>query len=193
MANADTATGLRPVRYLNGSPYNGQARKYFIPATDTTSSYFIGTLVKPAGSADADGVMAVTGNVATGNAVLGPIVSVELITRESSIYRENSTARYVYVADDPNIIFEAQDNAGATPVAADVGNTADLATLTGGSTISGFSTTEIDWSTITAAGDGTEDVLIMGLSRRPDNTIGDNAKWEVRLNNHFYTDAAAGA
>ena len=33
----------------------------------------------------------------------------------------------------------------------------------------------------------------MGLHRRPDNEIGANADWMVRLNNHFYTDASAGA
>jgi len=193
MANADNAFGLKPVRYLNGAAYNGQCRKYYIPATDTTSAYYVGGLVKPAGSADADGIMSVTGNVSTGDAVLGVIVAVEPVTRESTVYRANSTERYVFVADDPNIIFAIQDDASATLAAANVGNTADLTGFTSGSTASGLSSMEISASTATASGDGTEDVLIMGLHRTVDNSIGDNAVWEVRLNNHFYVDAQAGA
>lgn len=191
MANSDVPFGLKPVRYLNGAPYNGQARRYYIPSSDTTSAYYIGTLVKPAGSADADGVMTVTGNVSTGNAVLGPIVAVEPVTNQSKIYRENSTARYVWVADDPNIIFHVQDDASATLAATNVGNSADLTGFTSGSTASGLSSTEISAISATA-GDGTEDVLILGLARLPDNTIGNNAIWEVRLNNHFYVDGQAG-
>lgn len=193
MANPDVAFGLQPVRYLNGAPYNGQARRYYIPSSDTTSAYYVGGLVKPAGSADADGVMSVTGNVSTGNAVLGAIVAVEPVTRDSTIYRENSTERYVWVADDPNLIFIVQDDASATLAAANVGNTADLTGFTSGSTASGLSSMEISATSATASGDGTEDVLIIGLHRTPDNTIGNNAVWEVRLNNHFFVDAQAGA
>lgn len=193
MANPDVAFGLKPVRYLSGAAYTGSTRRYFIPATDTTSAYYVGGLVKLAGSADADGVPTVTGNITTGDAVIGPIVSVEPITRESTIYRENSTARYVNVADDPNLVFIVQDDAAATLAATNVGNTADLTGLTSGSTASGLSSTEISAATATATGDGTEDVFIIGLHRTPDNTIGDNAVWEVRLNNHSFVDGFAGA
>lgn len=193
MANADTPMGLVPVGNLSGSPFNGQLTRYYIPSTDTTSAYYVGTLVKPAGSADADGVMTVTGNCSTGDAVLGPIVAVESITHLSTIYRENSTSRYVWVADDPDTLFAVQDDAAATPTAAIVGNAADLTGFTSGSTASGRSSTEISMASVTASGDGTEDVIIRGLLRSPDNTIGDNAVWIVRLNNHFYTDASAGA
>lgn len=194
MANADIAFGFKPVRYLNGAPYNGQARRYYIPSGDTTAAYYVGTLMKPAGSADADGVMSVTGVAATGDATLGPIVAVEPITRESTIYRANSTERYVWIADDPNIIFEAQeDSVGGALAATNVGNSADIIGFTAGSTATGLSGMEIDSNTATDTGDGTEDVLILGLARRPDNVIGANAVWEVRLNNHFYVDAQAGA
>lgn len=193
MANADTPFGLRPVRYLSGAPYNGACNRYYIPSTDSDGPNYIGQLVKPAGSADADGVMTVTGNVSTGNAVLGPIVAVEPITRSSNIYREDDTARYVWVADDPDLLFAVQDDAAATPTAGIVGNAADLTGLTSGSTASGLSSTEISMATVTSSGDGTEDVIIMGLYNTPDNTIGNNAKWLVRLNNHFFTDASTGA
>lgn len=193
MANADTPMGLVPIGSLNGASFSGRVSKYYIPSTDTTSAYYIGGLVKPAGSADADGIMSVTGNVSTGDAVLGPIVAVDSVTRESTIYRENSTERYVWVADDPDTLFMVQDDAASTPTAAIVGNAADLTGFTSGSTATGLSSTEISMASVTASGDGTEDVIIVGLVRKADNVIGDNAKWAVRLNNHFFTDASAGA
>lgn len=193
MANSDNAKGLRPVRYQGGAAYTGAANRYYVPASDGTAIY-LGGLVKPAGSADASGVMSVTGNVSTGNAVLGVVVGVEPVTAESTIYRVASTERYVLVADDPNLVFEIQDDSdGGDLAAANVGNTADLTGFTSGSTASGASSIEIDSSTATASGDGTEDVLILGLVQSGDNEIGTNAKWLVRLNNHFMVDAQAGA
>jgi hypothetical protein len=193
MPNTDTPRGLEPQRYISGSPYCGDANRYYIPASDSTAIY-IGSLVKPAGSADADGVMSVTGNVSTGDAVVGVVVGFELVTRDSTIYREASTERYALVADNPNILFAVQDDSvGGDLAAANVGNTADLTGFTSGSTSTGLSSIEIDSNTATASGDGTEDVLIWGLNRVPDNEIGTNAQWLVRLNNHFLVDGVAGA
>jgi hypothetical protein len=193
MANTDTPMGLRPLRHLSGAPYNGAANRYYVPASDDTAIY-VGGLVKAGGSSDADGVMSVTGNVSTGNAVIGVVVGVEPVTHESTNYRVASTERYVLVADDPSLLFECQDDSdGGALAAANVGNTADLTGFTSGSTASGRSSIEIDASTATASGDGTEDVLIVGLAKRPDNEIGTNAVWEVRLNNHFFVDGVAGA
>lgn len=193
MANTDAATGLKPVGGLNGAPFSGRVSRYYVPASDGTAIY-VGGLVKPAGSADANGVMSVTGNVATGDSVMGVVVSVEPVTRASEVYRAASTARYVLVADDPNTLFEIQeDSVGAALAAANVGNSADLTGITGGATATGLSSMEIDSSTATASGDGTEDVLLLGLSQRVDNEFGDFAKWVVRLNNHFAIDGQAGA
>lgn len=193
MANSDAPRGLSPVRDVSGAPYSGSVNRYYVPSSDATAIY-IGSLVKPAGSADADGIMSVTGNVSTGDAVLGAVVGVEPVTADSKIYREASTERYVFVADDPNALFEVQeDSDGAALAAANVGNTADLTGLTSGATPTGLSSIEIDSSTATASGDGTEDVLIIGLSRKQKNEIGTNANWLVRLNNHFFVDGQAGA
>lgn len=200
MANADAASGLRPAMYQGGAAYTGAANRYYIPATDTDAAVYIGGLVKFAGSADADGVPSVTGNVATADSVVGVVVGVDPVEgagangRDSTTYRANSTERYVWVADDPNLLFEVQeDSVGAALAATAVGNVADLASFTSGSTTTGLSSIEIDSSTATASGDGTEDVLIVRLVNRPDNVIGDNAKWLVRLNNHAFVDGNTGA
>ena len=198
MANADTPRGLQPRRYLNGAPWNGQANKYYVAAGDGTAIY-VGGLVKPAGAADADGIMSVTGNVSTGNSVLGVVIAVDPVLgagangRSSTLYRAASTERYVYVVDDPNVLFAVQDNAAATLTSTVIGNSADLTGFTSGDTATGLSAIEISAATVTASGDGTEDVLIVGLDVRPDNAFGDWADYLVRLNNHFYIDGAAGA
>ena len=151
MANSDAATGLKPVGHTSGAPFSGRLRRCYVAAGDSTAIY-VGGLVKPSGSADANGVMGVTGNVATGDAVLGVVVSVEPVTRSSTVYREASTERYVMVADDPDTLFEVQeDSVGGALAATNAGNTADLIAFTSGSTFTGRSTIEIDSSTATAS------------------------------------------
>lgn len=199
MANTDNAFGLKPVGDMSGSPYNGAITKFHVPASDGTA-IFIGGLVKPAGSADAEGIMSVTGNVATGDAVIGVVVGVDAMLgagangRDSTTHRAASTERYVYAATDPNALFEVQsDGVGGALVAGDIGNSADLTGFTAGSTIFGTSTIEIDTSTATASGDGTQDVVILGVVPRADNELSTNVKCYVRLNNHYLVDAQAGA
>jgi hypothetical protein len=192
MANSDAPSGLRPLRYLSGSPYNGATNRYFVPATDATAIY-IGGLVKLAGSSDANGVATVTGDVSSGNPIVGVVVSVEPETSHSTIYRVASTARYVNVADDPNLVFEVQeDSTGGNIAVTSVGATCTLAGFTTGSTVTGLSAIELDSSEVSATSDTDDDVRIVGLVQRVDNAIGTNAKWLVRLNVHQYVNAAVG-
>ena len=189
MANVDAPFGLRPVRYVSGAPYNGAANRYYIPATDTDAAVYIGGLVKMTGASDSDGIPVVTGNVATNDAVVGVVVGVEPVTDDSTLYRANSTARYVYVADDPNLLFEVQEDGTMTDP---VGGTAQLTGFTSGSTVTGRSSIEIDSSELSETGDTDDDVQIIRLAQRPDNAKGANAVWEVRLNNHQLINAATG-
>ena len=193
MANADAAFGLRPVRYVSGAPYNGAANKYYIPASDTTTAVYIGSLVKLAGGADANGIPTVTGNVATSNPVVGVVVGVVPETADSLRYRANSTARYVWVADDPNLLFEVQeDSDGGALAATAAGATCQLTGFTSGSTTTGLSAIELDSSNVSETSDTDDDVRIIALVQRPDNAVGTNAKWLVRLNVHQYVQNAIG-
>lgn len=188
MANADIAFGFKPVAYLNGAAYNGQARKYYVPSTDGTALY-IGTPVKLAGSADADGVATVAA-ASSGDAILGPVVGVIPVTQESTIYRAASTARYVLVADDPQLIFEIQeDSVGGALAATSVGLNASW-TGSGGTAATGLSSVELDSST--AATTNTLDMQILGFVQRADNEIGTNAKVLVRLNDHQFINQTTG-
>jgi hypothetical protein len=190
MANKDTPRGLWPRKYLGGAAWDGRASLYYIPATDTDAAVYLGGLVKPAGGADANGVMSVTGNITTADVVIGVVVAFDPVMgagaaqNASTLHRVNSTERYCYVADDPMLLFSVQDDASATLDATDVGSAADLTGLTSGSATTGLSAIEISATTATT-GNANEDVLIMGLDRYPGNTMGDHADWLVRLLNHF--------
>lgn len=193
MANVDAPFGLRPIRYVSGAPYNGATNRYFVPATDTSAAVYVGGLVKLAGGADANGIPTVTGNVASGNPVVGVVVSVEPVTADSTMHRVNSTARYVNVADDPNLLFEVQeDSDGGALGAGAAGATCTLVGFTSGSAVTGRSAIEIDSSGLSETSDTDDDVRIIRLAQRPDNAIGANAVWEVRLNVHQYVNAAVG-
>jgi len=188
MPNANTPFGLRPVRHRNGVPYNGAATRYFVPASDSTA-LFLGDPVIIAGSADANGVPTVTRATAAGGAfILGSVVGVDPVEgagaggRDSTTYRAASTARYVYVADDPDLVFEIQEDAvGGAMAAADVGLNVDLVAGTG-STITGLSAFQADTST--KATTNTLQLRILGFKQAVDNEIGANAKILVAINLH---------
>lgn len=190
MANNDNARGLSLARSQGASAHTGGVNRYYVPATDATAIY-VGGLVKLAGSADAEGVPSVTGNVSAGDTVVGVVVATEAITQDSTTYRAASTERYVMVADDPNELFEIQEDSDGGALTADsVGLNASVTGATGGSTFTGRSTMELDSST--AATTATLDLSIHRLVRRGDNEIGNFAKWLVRLNNHQYKDQTTG-
>ena len=50
MANTSRIAGFKPVKHLNGSPYNGQANIYEVPAGEAVP-VFVGDLVKLSDSA----------------------------------------------------------------------------------------------------------------------------------------------
>jgi hypothetical protein len=179
MANVDRVNGLRPVKHLDGSPYNGAFNRYFVPATDNTA-IFIGDAVKSGGTADADGVPTVA-QAAAGDTLRGVVVGIEPETADSTIYRVASTARYVYVADSPDLVFEVQeDSGGAATALVDVGENADII-VASGNTTTGTSGMELDSSTHTAS---SAQLRILGFAQRPDNAQGTNAKLLVMINEH---------
>jgi hypothetical protein len=189
MANADAPRGLAPYGYRNGKPYTGAANKYHVPASDETA-LLINDPVKLAGSADATGRYATVTRAAAGDPILGVVVGIDAPLADSTIYRVASVATYVLIADDPDLIFEIQeDSAGGALTANSVGLNADLVAGTG-STFTGMSGFELDSSTADTT--ASLDFQIIGLSPREDNVLGTNAKWLVKPNNHARAAAATG-
>ncbi len=100
-------------------------------------------------------------------------------------YRAASTAMYCLVVDDPQVIFEVQeDSAGAALAVTAVGQGVDLVVGTG-NTSTGKSAMELDSSSATTSGQ----CKLMRLVNREDNELGDNAKWEVLIAEHQYLDS----
>lgn len=182
MANVDAAFGLIPVKYRDGRPYTGAYTRCYVPSTDGTALY-IGDPVQIAGSADADGVPTVTrATAAGGNYIYGVVVSVEPTTSASYPYRAASTAAYVHVASDPDLMFKIQeDSDGGALAATDVQLNADLVAGSG-STATGKSAFELDTST--KATTNTLQLRIHKLWEGVDNAIGTNAVWLVSINLH---------
>lgn len=178
MPNANVAFGLDPIAPKGGLV---QTTEYFVPASDSTA-LFAGDPVILAGGADGDGVSTVTrATAASAGRITGVVVGFRpdpLIVANG--YRAASTACYVLVCDDPEQVFEIQEDAvGGALAAADVGLNADLIAGTG-STVSKKSGFQLDTST--KAVTATLQLRILGFQRRADNEIGANAKVLVRIN-----------
>lgn len=190
MANVDTPFGLKPVKHLDGSPWNGKYNIYSISANDATAT-FVGDLVTMDGTADATGLYpGVKQTTADDDTIVGVAIGFgttpDLIANPDSLatrYRPASVLRYVAVVDDPTVIFEIQeDSAGGAIAITAVGNNADVV-VGSGSTTTGTSAMELDSSDVgTTAGD----LRIMRVVNRPDNALGTNCKWEVMINTHIY-------
>ena len=195
MANRDEYGGFKPVRHLNGMPWNGKARMYYIPATDATAT-FKGDAVKSAGSSDASGKyatvkQATAGSVNLRGVVIGfsdqPHIAVD-VTNLYRTYRPASTAMYCLVVDDPDVIFEIQEDNDTNDMDADmVGLSTGIAVSTG-NTSSGLSAMELD-SSDTASGSG--QCRILGVANKEDNVLGAYCKWNVLINLHELRTVAA--
>ena len=190
MANVDRPAGLKPVRYLNGTPWNGKARMYYIPVGDTVAT-FIHDAVKSAGSADATGKYPTVTRAAAGGNLRGvvigfsdqPYIAIDT-TNLNRLYRPASTAMYCLVVDDPNVIFEIQEDNADNDIDADmVGLNTDLV-FTAGSTSTGKSGMKLDSS---GTGTTSAQCRILGLSNKEDNALGTYAKWDVLINEHELT------
>jgi hypothetical protein len=190
MANVNAPFGLRPVRYLDGRPYNGAVEYYF--ATGATGAIRVGDPVVEAGSANTSEYMGwAPGTLPTctvaadgdGDPITGVCVGVLPETRDSTTYRVTSTDRIILVARGPDLVFEVQADAGGTALAAnDVGLHACLKV---GSTATDLSDWTLDTSD-TPANDPSNQVKILGFSKKPKNgEIGAYAVVEVLINNHM--------
>lgn len=179
MANEIIASGLKPVRMADGSPYNGACDMYSMPSTNGTALY-VNDPVKLAGSADAAGVATVT-HCAAGDTITGVVVGFQDAASMSLGYGAASTNRYPLVAHGQDILFEIQeDGVGGAIAAADIGLNADII-VAAGSSYTKKSGVMLDTSTKNTT--ATLALRITGLAQRPDNALSLNAKVLVTLNN----------
>jgi len=191
MANVNKPAGFIPVQYLNGAPWNGQARLYSIDK-DYTTALAIGDPVKSSGTSDANGVQGIVLGSTTGGlrgVIVGLGTAEGLIANPSNLditYRPGvATTKdwFAMVVDDPQVLFELQEESNGTQLtAAEIG----LNTISKSGTHNGFVSGWMLPSTTgaTAATTATLQLKLMGLVRRHNNAFGAYAKHLVQINVH---------
>lgn len=193
MANVDAARGFRPVRMLDGSPYTGNLRTFAIAVGNGTATYK-GDPVKLAGTGEIStidgGVYQDVVQAATGDVIVGVVVSVLPNTRDSLTYRAASTLRLVVCECGPNVLYEIQEGSSGTAFTAnDIGLNCNFV-VAAGSTVTGYSGVQLDNST--EATTNTLDVQLVDFVNTPDNAIGSSARWLVRINRNQWANQVAG-
>jgi len=201
MPNLNAPKGFSPVKYLNGAPWNGAVNVYYIPSTDALI-YSPGDAVKSLAQSDANGVPGVV--KAAGTDMLRGVIVACLVTPPNgpsllgtsldlavqNIPAAKTKAYYVLVADDPNVLFEIQDNGlsviAATSMSKNFTFTVANPTAPGQNSASVL----LNSSVGTAA---TLNLRLMGAVQRDDNDPSlVNAKWLVKLNMHELSSATVG-
>ena len=200
MANVNNPFGLKPTRFLSGAPYNGAGNVYYIPANDT-NEYSPGDYVKAAAVSDAFGTMGCIKALGTdtGRGVITAVfvsypysATVQGINLDLTVQNIPATklkAYYVFVADDPNILYEIVDDGLSTLTATAVNKNCSL-TVTNPSTPQQMSATVL--ATGTVATTSSLNFRIMGLIQRDDNTFGQYAHWLVKMNASDMVSGTAG-
>lgn len=192
MANVNKPSGFSPVSYLNGAPYNGKGRIYSIAAAYGTALY-IGDPVISSGTADSNGIAGIALGAATG-ALRGVILALgksygSLVDPSNleRIYRPASDPAvwYALVVDDPNVIFEVQEESNGTQIAAaEIGLNQISKVGTGNGFVSGWMIPSVTGAT--PATTATLQLRLLGLAQYPagTNAFGAYAKHLVQINVH---------
>lgn len=189
MANANTPRGLQPYSYRSGAPWGGAVRVYYVPVGNATALYLGDPVITVTNSSDGNGIQAVNIATAAGtNMILGAFMGrannagqlTIPVTQGQNVYLPAATAAYVYVSDDPNLLYMAQeDSVGGSMVSGVSGQNVSL--IAGaGSTQSAQSGWQLDSSTVATS--QLQMRIVQGL-QEVDNVIGTtNAKWLTIIN-----------
>lgn len=208
MANTNAPFGLRPVRNGDGSPWNQQVQMYYIPSTDS-SAYAIGDVVKSAAGGDAlTGAPAVQ-KAAAGDTLRGVVVGIGTSVSTPggnlpgafdpnnlaamTIPATKAYAYYVWVADAPDTIFEAQVDSGTltlTGAGSFFNKNANL-TIASPTAPANQSASVVNSSSIATT--STLQLRLLGAPYRPDVDLTSGyAKVYVRINQHELAGNTAG-
>ena len=189
MANNNAPFGLRPIND-NGTPWSGQGRMVCMN-TSESNNIFLGDPVVPLGGTDGFGVPLVgLASAGATDTILGgfigrsngPAGSGVTLLQSDTVWRHASILTYGFVCDDPNQLYTIQEDSVGGAVAAATGGFANGNLVSGtGSQTTGFSGWMLQSSTV-GSGNPTYQIRVIGLTRGPDNALGNYARWTVRLN-----------
>jgi hypothetical protein len=219
--NTAAPFGLKPWRHKSGAPYNGSARLYYVPASDSQALYIgdpVTTFQTYGGSGTAGtglgsnsaayygnfpGTLPICSLATAGDSkpIIGAVVGFFAEQASSTVYRAASTARGVWVVDDPEIEFHIMDDgvatlnvgAGAGSGGYAIGDNGNLNLSTySGSTATGMSGATLS-TTLSTSGASTGQLKILGLVPGVKNNANTpNAVWRVMINNHLLTAGTTG-
>jgi hypothetical protein len=183
MANTSKINGFRPVKHLNGSPYNGQSNIYYVASAG--DEILVGDPVKLAGSADANGIPSV--DIAGASDVcVGVVVGVlhnkfdpagKLNSGSTTLDLPNaaqiavSGSGYVLVADSPDVVYEVETSNG-TPAVENIGlNASHAVGSRSASTVTSPATIDMG----TEATTSTLNFRLLGFSQKVGNEVAASA------------------
>lgn len=192
MANLDSPRGLVPVKKL-GNGYETAGFSTYKVASGYASNIFNGMAVQ------------LNANGTIEKAVDGQSNSAKIVGVAAGVHYTNSDGKPVWknywpastttqgsvdaeikVYDDPDQLFIVQADGAADQTS--VGANAPMVGNANGSTTSGISSMELDFSGLTAAD---EQLRVVGIVQDPENTAGEtNVDLIVRINDHAYTNLA---
>lgn len=191
MPNPNAPFGLKPIN-LEGIPWSGQGRMVALAATEP-NNIFIGDPVVPLGGTDANGVPLVgLAAAGSGNTVLGSFLGITngpavgangsaTLLQNQLPFRTGGVLTYGLVTPDPNQVFAIMEDSVGGAIPAATGGFANANLVAGaGSTATFISGWKLQSSSVGVG--ATLQVRILSLLRAPDNAIGTNAVWAVRLN-----------
>jgi len=188
MANPTTGFGLRPVRHIDGSPWNGQTIRAYLDVT-LAGAFFIGDPVIWSALISTRDTTSkyMSLNIATGATaaiIRGVIVSFEPDPDNLTLtYRPTLTKRWAnVVVATPNVVFQCRADASAINVPKYAGGNATL-TMTAGSTVTGLSGVVFTGTTVTQA----HPIHVLGISDIEGNEYGTSAIYDVLINTCYNT------
>lgn len=195
----DAPKGLVPIRKADGSPFTGPLKKVVVSTSDATA-IFVGDIVTYTGSSPTTGAKILGEDVAgipivqrlTASISADPVnvagVVVGVKPNPDNLMRKHraaSTDAILFICNDPNVVYEVQEDAAGTPiVAASIGLNANIAFGAGDAT-TGISGLEIDSDTVNTT--AALPLKVVGLRKTVDNGFyagngNVNGKFEVMLN-----------
>ena len=196
MANTDRPNGARPIGTLSGSSWQGHIRAFNVDGSG--SDIFPGDFVimeadgnvdvAAAGSVELVGVMVGRTDINSPTQVggiTGNFLSATTPDLDRQFYDASADgAGQILVVVGPDVLYEMQEDDGGTPLAlTGVGANVDIVATAG----SDVSRQELNQDSVVATA---AQLRLIGLVDRPDNELGDNARWVVRIAESHYTKIA---
>lgn len=186
MANVTKPFGLRPVKHLNGMPWNGQTQKCYIPAAGAQMN--IGDAVVRNLTSSPDGFYPAVTVATMGDAaqIYGIITAFEPSSDQlDHTYQTSGTTRYCYVCIDPDVIFEIRDDSSAVIGIAGVGLNANIVQSTASASVTSSFLSGQMLLASTVAANASFQLLILNAAPYDDNdaTLA-GAVWQVLISQH---------